>query len=275
MLRIVLIILLIFNISVAEVAAETVRNKKFLMPYPYETGVNKKNIGSVVGVPLPKPDVQDTKKIGSDGDDYLDLLIGDYFLSPSLDALAMMPCTVTPVLAKPLKGERYNNITSNNLRRKTGSPDVAFGHIIYIKGFLRDINCHPIANADITIWQANAYGVYNADAKFTDQYDPYFQNAGFTITGTDGSFEFITILPGSIDDLAPTINFHIAIPKKMAFETQIFFQDHQLNNSDIRLKKLPEPVKSLLISGIAPINQDNIDEGFYMVVDLVANVINN
>ena len=143
-----------------------------------------------------------------------------------------------------------------------------------MKGYLRDVNCHPIANTHVTIWQANSKGFDNEKVKGTDNYDPYLQEAGFAITDNEGRFEFITIMPGSIDNQAPFINFYIDIPKEMSFETQIFFPDHQLNNSDIKLKTLPIHARELLISSIAPVNVEDLDEGFFMVVNLVANVIN-
>ena len=54
----------------------------------------------------------------------------------------------------------------------------------------------------------------------------------------------------------------------------MFFPNHELNESDIRLKTLPEYVRDFNISSLAPVNVDNLDEGFFMVVDLVANKIN-
>ncbi|MBT4989884.1 MAG: hypothetical protein HOM96_05050 [Rickettsiales bacterium] len=270
MLRLYLIFLLLLNGNV--IAADTKSGHKLFSLYPYKTTLDKHDIAKIVGIPLPKPDIDISNN--ATPIEHPSILNQSQFSVLTLDALAMMPCAPTPVLTERIKFNKYKDISSNNLRRAVGSPDVASGHIIYIKGFLRDVNCHPIANTDITIWQANAYGVYNDTAKHTPDYDPYFQNAGFTITGTDGSFEFITILPGSIDDQAPFINFYIAIPNEISFETQIFFPNHQLNSSDIRLKKLSEPVRNLLMSSIAPVNQEELDEGFYMVIDLIANVIN-
>ena len=275
MLRVCLIILLSCNVIAMTAHARSKADNKFLMLYPYKTTLSKQDITRIVGSPLPKPGVQELINARKTNKaDHVNFFTENHFSSPSIDVMAVLPCAPTPILAEEITVDKYQNISSNNLRRAAGSPDVAMGHIIYIKGFLRDVDCHPISNTNITIWQSNAYGVYNNDAKHTSKYDPYLQNAGFTITGTDGSFEFISILPGSINDQAPFINFRISIPGERAFETQIFFPDHQLNNSDIRLKKLPEAIRNLLISDIAPVNQDELEEGFYMVIDLIANVIN-
>jgi protocatechuate 3,4-dioxygenase, beta subunit len=273
MFRVILFFVLIIT-SWAQLWAGNSIENKFLSLFPYKTKTNTKDIVAVVGLPLPKPGVHeiiDNEKVKES--QLLNIYTADdYFIYPALDSSVLFDCVPTPALKNSNSDVNYSNVSSNNLRRKTGSPDVAEGHIIYIKGFLRDINCYPIAGAKITIWHNNAKGFNNSDVSNSENYDPYFQAAGFSVSSNDGSFEFITILPGSYDGYAPFINFYIAIPKREAFETQIFFQDHQLNDSDIRLKKLPKPMKDLLIADVAPVNQDNVDEGFYMVIDLVANI---
>jgi protocatechuate 3,4-dioxygenase beta subunit len=268
--RLVILFILIFNINNGY-ADKKSHNKLFDL-YPYGTKLSNDDILKIVGIPIPKPDIEmleiNTNQTVSN------LYTHNHFTFLNQDALSMMPCAPTPTLSKTLSTKQFGEITSNNLRRAVGSPDVAEGHILYVKGYLRDINCHPIASADITIWQANAYGVFNDKIKFPNKYDPNFQTAGFTTTNNDGSFEFITIMPGSIDNQAPFINVQVSILNEGSFETQIFFPNHELNNSDIKLKTLPEYVRDLNISSIAPVNIDNIDEGFFMVVDLVANKIN-
>ena len=49
---------------------------------------------------------------------------------------------------------------------------------------------------------SNSKGFDNEKVKGTDNYDPYLQEAGFAITDNEGRFEFITIMPGSIDNQA-------------------------------------------------------------------------
>lgn len=272
MRRLFIVFFLIFSINSS--FAQNNINKKLFSLYPYGTKLSNNDIAKIIGIPIPKPDVESAQIASDEKKDISDIYTLNHFTFVDAETLAMMPCAPTPVLTKRLKTNQFRQITSNNLRRAVGSPDVAKGHIIYVKGYLRDLNCHPIASADITIWQANAYGVNNLKAKFTDKYDPNFQTAGFTTTGTDGGFEFITIMPGSVNDQAPFINFHVGIPKEGYFETQMFFPNHELNESDIRLKTLPEYVRDFNISSLAPVNVDNLDEGFFMVVDLVANKIN-
>ena len=63
---------------------------------------------------------------------------------------------------------------------------------------MTDENNRPLAGALIEIWQANAGGRYRhvKDTYFAPL-DPNFGGCGRTITGADGSYEFLTIRPGA------------------------------------------------------------------------------
>ena len=71
------------------------------------------------------------------------------------------------------------------------------GERIVLHGRVLDGDGRPVPGALIELWQANAGGRYR---HVTDGYmaplDPNFSGCGRTLSGTDGSYEFLTIRPG-------------------------------------------------------------------------------
>ncbi|MDO5739980.1 MAG: protocatechuate 3,4-dioxygenase subunit beta [Ornithinimicrobium sp.] len=71
------------------------------------------------------------------------------------------------------------------------------GERIRIVGRVLDGDGRPVAGQLIEVWQANAAGRY---VHKRDQHpaplDPHFTGVGRALTGSDGSYEFVTIKPG-------------------------------------------------------------------------------
>ncbi len=115
--------------------------------------------------------------------------------SPRLPLLSM-PATETeetgPVFGHGLIGEHDNNLVLNY----TGQP--AIGERVVLHGRLMDENARPIPDALIEIWQANAGGRYRHKKDgYLAPLDPNFGGCGRTLTGPDGSYEFLTVRPGA------------------------------------------------------------------------------
>ena len=177
-----------------------------------------------------------------------------------------MSCPITPTVKKySYPAPKSFNIT-NILRRKVKSPFVAAGDIIYIKGNISDINCTPIANAIINIWQADSYGRY--DSKL----EKHFLGNGTATSDNMGNFEFITILPASHKkDTAPYINISAHHESFSPINSRMFFNRNILNNNDKTLQDLDDFNKSLITAEILPVNNKLLAEGFYMVFNLTFN----
>ncbi|QOD38328.1 protocatechuate 3,4-dioxygenase [Candidatus Wolbachia massiliensis] len=139
----------------------------------------------------------------------------------------LLNCIETPEI-HDLDTRPKNFNSSNNLRRKPGSPNGATGELINIVGRVTDINCLPIQNAVVSIWHANSHGVNHYDENV--ELDPNFAGSGRFIVNNLGYYNFITIEPGKIGDRAPHINFLVQHPDFPEFTTQMFFANHNCDN---------------------------------------------
>ncbi|WP_370301598.1 protocatechuate 3,4-dioxygenase subunit beta [Pseudooceanicola sp.] len=115
--------------------------------------------------------------------------------SPSR-ALISGPATATeqtgPVFGHEVLGEHDNNLILNY----TGQP--AIGERIIVHGRVLDEFARPISGALVEVWQANAGGRYrHKKDNYLAPLDPNFGGCGRTITGEDGSYEFLTVRPGA------------------------------------------------------------------------------
>jgi protocatechuate 3,4-dioxygenase beta subunit len=123
--------------------------------------------------------------------------------------------------------------TSNNLAKKPGSFYRAFGEIIFIQGKITDSFNIPITGAIIEIWQTNSAGKYHSLLEPNSEYiDKYFSMSGRAVTDNLGNYYFVTIMPGSYLGRAPHINMNIYHQKFGKIETEFYFENHPLNQSD-------------------------------------------
>ena len=155
-------------------------------------------------------------------------------------------CPLTPQIIE-LKPQPEIN-SNNNLRRFTGSPDLASGDLILIKGQVLDSNCVPISDAVVEIWQADSYGneLLNADYEINPEFDKYFVGSGKTITDNMGNYHFLSIMPGSHGNKeAPSINFTVKHRDFLPFETKMYFENQSINSADKMLNKYVENTKKL------------------------------
>ncbi|GAA5165508.1 protocatechuate 3,4-dioxygenase subunit beta [Ornithinimicrobium tianjinense] len=98
-------------------------------------------------------------------------------------------------LFSPVFGHRdVDPIESDLTLHPAGEP---VGERIRITGRVLDGDGRPVAGQLVEIWQANAAGryVHKRDAH-PAPLDPHFTGVGRTITGADGSYDFVTIKPG-------------------------------------------------------------------------------
>lgn len=137
--------------------------------------------------------------------------------------------------------------TTNNLAKKTGSFYRAFGEVIFIQGKLTDSFDVPISNSKIEIWQTNAAGKYHSLLESGSEYiDPFFNMSGTAITDNLGNYHFISIMPGPEIGRAPHIKFNIFDQRFGKLETEMYFENHPLNQRDYQYLAYSDSDKKLI-----------------------------
>ncbi|MCB1986647.1 MAG: protocatechuate 3,4-dioxygenase [Burkholderiales bacterium] len=151
------------------------------------------------------------------------------------------------VVAKPtpqeVEGPFYPVIDQEDkdadMTRVTGQNGLAKGQHIVISGFIKDDNGHPIENARIDIWQANAAGRYNhpKDPNPVPR-DPYFQGWAIIRSDKNGQYRFKTVKPGAYPASKtwirpPHIHFKVFKSGFSELVTQMYFPNEPLNESDL------------------------------------------
>jgi len=114
------------------------------------------------------------------------------------------------------------------------------GEAITVMGQVFDAEGAPVPDALIEIWQANASGRYNsaADERADQPLDPTFTGFGRAATAEDGTFRFLTLLPGPTpgpgnSQQAPHIAVGVlgrGLLKRLT--TRLYFAGHPLNELD-------------------------------------------
>ena len=158
------------------------------------------------------------------------------------------------------ENDEYNEIehfySSNNLRRKAGSPFLAKGEMLVVKGVVVDILDQPIDGAVIKIWHANYVGAYQ-DFSAKGEFDKDFAGNGTCVTDKKGRYSFTTIMPYFYNKRAPHIHIYV---KKNGFDslnTEMFFPNHPRNKQDVKFMSVPDEKRFLITADIAKIFDDS------------------
>jgi protocatechuate 3,4-dioxygenase, alpha subunit len=113
------------------------------------------------------------------------------------------------------------------------------GERILVKGRIFDGSGHPIRDALVEIWQADAEGLYNSPEEKRGTADPNFVGWGRQPTdGTTGEYRFETIKPGRVPykdgrPMAPHITFWIvARGINIGLHTRMYFGDEEAANAE-------------------------------------------
>ena len=141
-----------------------------------------------------------------------------------------------------------------DLTRIEGKGGVARGTIIDIQGQVLDTDDNPLEDATVDLWQANAAGRYTHPHDSNKApLDPNFQGWAIVSSGRNGRFCFKTVLPGSYpasDTWTRPPHIHFKVSKKGYVEliTQMYFPGHELNDSDLLLKRKSKEERERMIA---------------------------
>lgn len=145
-------------------------------------------------------------------------------------------------LQKP--DDRDSDLTS--LAGAAGSPA---GQRLKLQGRVYDRNGQPLPGVLIEIWQTDANGIYlhPGDANTTRR-DPNFQFYGEALTAADGSYSFLTIVPGEYEPRPRHIHVKIKRDGRELLTTQFYFPDDLAASADGIFASAGDAANALLVA---------------------------
>lgn len=129
-----------------------------------------------------------------------------------------------------------------------GRDGVATGEVTNLHGQVLDSNGMIIPNAEIEIWQCDAFGAYHKPPSSPGQ-DPFFQGYGRATSDQQGRYRFRTIKPVTYPGRAPHIHMKISTGTR-ELVTQIYVRGEPANARDFLLNAIQDSNEknSLIIS---------------------------
>ena len=129
--------------------------------------------------------------------------------------------------------------TDADLTIVAGRPKRASGTILYTSGRVLDMQGRPLADAQIEIWQANAFGRYHhpGDSDSSGALDPDFQGYGRLVTDAEGRYRIKTIKPPPYSGRTPHLHYNVA-SGSTRLTTQMFFEGDPGNERDFLYRQL-------------------------------------
>lgn len=134
-------------------------------------------------------------------------------------------------LAKPAEQDA-------DLTTLAGRSDRAQGQVIYLSGRVLNRHGHPVAGAQMEIWQANTHGKYRHPSdEYEAPIDPNFEGYARLVSDAEGRYRFKSVKPGSYpDDASGTRrapHIHLEVTGRVnRLVTQMYFAGEQLNETD-------------------------------------------
>ena len=126
-----------------------------------------------------------------------------------------------------------------------------------------DVNCVPISDGKIYIWQNNKEGYVQYETKHKHEakwIDPNFSGTGITNTNNLGRFNFISIMPGPHDNVTPHIHIKVEHPQLKTFISKIYFPANGHSCID---DNLPKNINKSQITAVpGKIDKNGVSEYF-------------
>lgn len=123
-----------------------------------------------------------------------------------------------------------------------GALGPARGTVIEICGRVLSVTGHPLRDAVVEIWQADASGNYNHPGDAPRDRDPNFQGYGAVKTAGDGGFRFRSIRPRHYGSGAwmrtPHVHFRVIGAGNRELVTQMYFPYEPMNAEDPIYRRL-------------------------------------
>ncbi|MEI6341009.1 MAG: protocatechuate 3,4-dioxygenase [Verrucomicrobiota bacterium] len=152
--------------------------------------------------------------------------------------------------------------TDNDLLVVNDSLDPSAGVVTWLGGRILDSGGHPIRNAVVEIWQADANGVYlHSGSDNGDKRDKRFQGFGRFLTASSGEYVFRTIKPVPYPGRTPHVHFAVKLPGRPKFTTQCYIEGEPQNQKDGILQGVKDPkARALLVVPFNPLPRSKAGE---------------
>lgn len=100
-----------------------------------------------------------------------------------------------------------------------GDPD---GRRMELYGCVLDRECHKVEGARVDLWQADSKGRYDTGG---------YRLRGHQISGSMGTFQFVTVIPGAYPGRTPHFHVRVTPPVGIPLTTQLYFPDQEAANA--------------------------------------------
>lgn len=169
--------------------------------------------------------------------------------APALATLDMSQVIFTPSQAEgPYYPVGKPDDLDNNLVQVAGAAGQAQGETLLLAGKLYDAAGAPVAGAVIEIWQTDAAGIYlHPNDPGLANRDPHFQGYGEAVTAADGSYWFLTLLPGTYENRPRHIHVKVKMNGQELLTTQFYFAEDVLTSGDALARGAGDALAALLV----------------------------
>lgn len=154
-------------------------------------------------------------------------------------ALAAAPAATPAVSLGPFYPAQKPVDSDADLTLVAGRSQRAAGTILYTSGRVLDLSGRPLGNAEVEVWQCNAFGRYHhpRDSDASGPLDPNFQGYGRLVTDAEGRYRIKTIKPPPYSGRTPHLHF-IVVSGRARLTTQMFFEGEAGNERDFLYRNL-------------------------------------
>jgi len=112
--------------------------------------------------------------------------------------------------------------------------DNHLGSPLKLSGKVFDTDGNALSQARVEIWQCDGKGIYlHPNAPETSTFDQNFSGFGATVTDSNGSYEFTTIVPVPYTGRPPHIHTKVFLADREVLTSQIYLRN---SGGDSRLK---------------------------------------
>lgn len=198
------------------------------------------------------------------------LSLASFGLLAARPASALEVCGLTPAQTEgpfyPIEDQLDKDSDLTWVKSKSSR---ALGERVILKGRVLDQNCKPVVGALVEIWQACHTGKYNHPGDPNPAgLDPNFQYWGRVRTNVDGSYEFLTIIPGTYQATRdwvrpPHIHFKVHLRGHEELTSQIYFKGHPLNSNDRVLQGLSKLEQEKLLVDFTTVKTNGVKVGSF------------